>query len=132
MTAPPITGEAQFPGDPSAPRQARSFLRVELDRMDVGEATIETTLLLASELVTNAVLHARTDLRVRYLVEPACLRVEVLDGNSRMPAAVAAPLDATSGRGLALVQSLANTWGIDTTDEGKAVWFEIPMSTVDV
>ena len=40
---------------------------------------------------------------------------------------VAAPLDATSGRGLALVQSLADNWGIERTPVGKTVWFEIPL-----
>ena len=127
MTAVAITGEASFGADLSEVGRARSFLRTELGDRDVDDEAIYTTVLLASELVTNGVLHARTDLVVRYLLYPDCVRVEVLDGNSRMPGPVAAPLDATSGRGLALVQSLADNWGIERTPVGKTVWFEIPL-----
>lgn len=130
MTAAAITGEAPLGADLSEVGRARSFLRAELGDRGLDDEVIYTTVLLASELLTNGLLHARTDLLVRFLLHPDCVRVEVLDGNSRLPAAVAAPLDATSGRGLALVQSLADNWGIERTTAGKTVWFEIPLSPV--
>lgn len=126
MTATAVTGEAVFGADLASAGQARSFLRGEFATLDVDDDVVDTILLLTSELVTNAVLHARTDLIVRYVLHPDCVRIEVLDGNSRLPSPVAAPLDATSGRGLALVQSLADNWGIERTPGGKTVWIEIP------
>ena len=130
MTATAVTGEAVFGADLASAGQARSFLRAELATLDLDDDVVDTIVLLASELVTNAVLHARTDLIVRYMLHPGCVRIEVLDGNSRLPSPVAAPLDATSGRGLALVQSLADNWGIERTAGGKTVWIEIPTLAI--
>jgi hypothetical protein len=58
------------------------------------------------------------------------LRVEVHDGNSRHPTPSPAPADATSGRGLHLVESLAERWGVEGTPDGKVVWFELPFARI--
>ena len=81
-----------------------------------------------SELVTNACLHARTEIILRYSVGPTVVRVEVTDGNTTRPATADAPDDAIAGRGLAIVGALAARWGVDPVDDGKAVWFELSIS----
>lgn len=83
--------------------------------------------LLVSELATNAVLHARSDFSVRLVVRSGRIRVEVADHNSRLPTYAAVSPDAYSGRGLMLVQYLADDWGVDSHgSEGKTIWFEVP------
>jgi anti-sigma regulatory factor (Ser/Thr protein kinase) len=78
--------------------------------------------LVAHELVTNAVQHARTDFVVRVDVCADAVRVEVHDDNPRRPILNTPPPFATSGRGLALVTSLADEWGVDADDDSKVVW----------
>ena len=107
---------------------ARRFLRHELEDLAVPEPPMEATVLLTNELVSNAVLHARTDVELRLLTYPDVVRVEVHDGNSRRPDPAMAPADATSGRGLLMVEALAQRWGVQGTSHGKFVWFELPIA----
>ena len=88
---------------------------------------VDLVVLLVSELATNAVLHARTDYVVRVAVDEAGqrARVEVEDANERPPSIAHTPPEATSGRGLHLVQSLAESWGVEGRMAGKLVWFEL-------
>lgn len=88
---------------------------------------MEATVLLTNELVSNAVLHARTEMELRLVTADDRVRVEVHDGNSRRPPPPTTPVDATSGRGLVMVQALADRWGIDGTQHGKCIWFELPI-----
>jgi anti-sigma regulatory factor (Ser/Thr protein kinase) len=63
---------------------------------------------------------------VRARITAGRLRVEVVDGSSTLPAApVPAPLDAEGGRGLVLVEALADRWGVERRAEGKCLWFEL-------
>ena len=109
---------------------ARRFLRHELEELEVGEPPREATVLLTNELISNAVLHARTDMELRVRTWDDVLRVEVHDGNTRRPIPSLTPSDATSGRGLHLVESLADRWGVDGTPDGKVVWFELPIARI--
>ncbi|MEU7412013.1 ATP-binding protein [Streptomyces sp. NPDC042638] len=82
--------------------------------------------LLTSELVTNALLHTDDDAVLTAVVEPGGLRVEVRDFVARRPEPYAPVTDDdTHGRGLLLVQSLADTWGVRSHGVGKSVWFEL-------
>ena len=117
-----------FEPDVNAAAAARQFLRSQLEQLSIPDPPFETAVLLTSELVSNALLHARTSVDLTLITSPACVRVEVHDGNSRRPVASATPDDATSGRGLMMVQALAGAWGVDGTVEGKTVWFELPFS----
>ena len=110
---------------PMSAAVARRFVRSRLDELAVPEPPLEDAVLLTSELVTNALLHARTDLEVRLSTSRHRVRVEVHDGDKHRPRASSAPSDATSGRGLLLVQHVADEWGIDRAVGGKAVWFEM-------
>jgi anti-sigma regulatory factor (Ser/Thr protein kinase) len=82
--------------------------------------------LLASELVTNVVLHAGTPFEMaltRDDSEP--LRVEVRDGSRRAPRRHRYPQDASTGRGMMLIETLALRHGVEVRADGKLVWFEL-------
>jgi anti-sigma regulatory factor (Ser/Thr protein kinase) len=86
--------------------------------------------LLATEVATNAILHAESTMTVivRYL--GPVVRVEVGDGSRELPVpAMPGPRD-LSGRGLQLVRSLASDWGVKLTRTGKRVWFEVSADGV--
>ena len=103
---------------------ARAFLAEALTAF--SDEVVLMAQLLASELVTNAVLHARTPLVLGVELDGPRLRVTVEDGSAGLPARRRASHDATQGRGLVLVESLASAWGCDLTTRGKRVWFELP------
>lgn len=130
---------------PAPPREARLRLRAEtaeiaevrrllrrllaswrLDKL-LEEGDVE---LLASETATNAVRHAGTEATVvvRYLGD--CVRVEVGDGSRAQPQVRSARPEDTSGRGMALVETLSSRWGVTPTTDGKWVWFEVPARPV--
>ena len=125
MTVADVTREFE----PTAPSvwQARRFLRQALqDLLTEGDNDdlVDTLLIAANELATNAVLHARTEFTVRIAVDTIHVRIEVKDENSRLPQPCLAPADATSGRGLAIIDSSGLHWGIDRHPGGKTVWLQ--------
>jgi anti-sigma regulatory factor (Ser/Thr protein kinase) len=84
--------------------------------------------LLANELATNAVLHARGPFEVLLRRGATRIRVSVRDDNTRLPDVCPVPADAMSGRGLAMVVALADDWGIDAVaGRGKTIWFELDI-----
>ncbi|MEV6615809.1 ATP-binding protein [Streptomyces sp. NPDC051051] len=86
----------------------------------------ETAELLTSELVTNALVHTDRDAVLTATVGPDGLRVEVRDFAAGRPRPRRRDAEeGTHGRGLVLVQSLADAWGVRTHGIGKAVWFEL-------
>lgn len=103
-------------------RELREFLRHRSD-----EEQTEAAELLVSELVTNALIHTRHGAVVTATATPARLRVEVQDFASEdLPASyVPNADDGTHGRGLILVRSLADAWGVEAQAVGKVVWFEL-------
>ena len=80
-----------------------------------------------SELVTNAVSHVGTGVRLRVERLPSGVRVRVYDsGDDRLPAPRReVPPDEPTGRGLLIVDNVADRWGVERTDAGKQVWFEL-------
>lgn len=91
----------------------------------VPEDLRQTATLLTSELVTNAVLHTATDVTVTAEVAPGSVRVEVADGSTELPTIKDYGADAATGRGLTVLDSLADQWGTRIDDLGKVVWFEL-------
>lgn len=89
------------------------------------DALVDTTVLLVSEVVTNAVLHARTDLTLTLSREGDGVRIEVADGSSLPPALRWHSPTATTGRGLRLLDMLADSWAAESTASGKTVWFAV-------
>jgi anti-sigma regulatory factor (Ser/Thr protein kinase) len=105
---------------PSAVRDARRFVADSV----AGDARDVATL-LASELVTNGILHARTPLTVGVTNGDRRVLVTVADGDPSHPI-VRPPDDGRpSGRGLVLVDALAAQWGVDASGTGKTVWFTV-------
>jgi len=80
---------------------------------------------LVSELATNAVIHARTPFTITVSRDGDTIRVGVHDRSAVSPRRRAYGLDATTGRGLRLVATIASNWGIDAEPGGKVVWFEV-------
>ncbi|MFE4593224.1 ATP-binding protein [Streptomyces laurentii] len=82
--------------------------------------------LLTSELVTNALVHTDHGAVVTATVVPEQLRVEVRDFVPGIdPPRVPYADDGTHGRGLVLVEALADSWGVENQGVGKVVWFEL-------
>jgi DNA-binding response OmpR family regulator len=114
-----------FEQDATSPRAARRFVSEVLTDWDDGDLT-DTVTLLVSELVTNAVVHAGSDVEVSVRLTATAARVEVTDTSAEAIAPRDAGSDEDSGRGLALVGTLARRWGVrPAPDGGKTVWFEI-------
>lgn len=112
--------------DPGMVAVARHFVARTLRLWEVDDEHLDEAMLLTSELLSNAVLHARTDARLTvHSREDGTLRIEVADENPRLPITVAPPEDAQSGRGLWLVETLSSAWGVERTGTGKTVWFEL-------
>jgi PAS domain S-box-containing protein len=93
----------------------------EADRPDL----IEVAELVVSELVTNSLVHAGTDVEVVAQVSTSGLRVEVSDDSSHLPATKRYSVMASTGRGLRLVEDLADRWGAHPRPRGKTVWVEL-------
>lgn len=114
-------------GDLRAVAGVRALLRERLYRWGLP-ALIDTVELLASEVVTNALVHTvrGATLTVTLTDGPSArLRIEVYDFAAHCPKARAASDHASNGRGLLIVQSLSDAWGVRTQPLGKTVWFEL-------
>ncbi|WP_419724001.1 ATP-binding protein [Streptomyces pratensis] len=91
-----------------------------------GPEQIDVAELLVSELVTNALIHTRHGAVVTATATATALRVGVQDFAADLPAPyVPNADDGTHGRGLILVRSLADAWGVEARALGKVVWFEL-------
>ena len=110
-------------GEPRSAWQARRFLAQLLEDAGRGE-WVDAAALAISELVTNGVIHAHTDLEIVGRVEADHVRVEVRDFNATLPSARAYDDHATTGRGLELVAAVSMAHGVDSLGPaGKVVWF---------
>lgn len=103
---------------------ARRFVECALGRWGATEI-LEDVQLLASELVTNAVLHARTTIELVLTQAQDVVRLEVHDRRAGLESVT--PVE--RGRGLQLVEGLTQRWGIVDDGGGKVVWLEIPCPT---
>jgi anti-sigma regulatory factor (Ser/Thr protein kinase) len=117
--------QLDLPATAQAAGTARQALRVML--MQAGRADLQdVALLLVTELVANAARHVGGTVRVRAGVRAGGLLVEVSDELPGGPLLPGTPdLLHESGRGLLLVERLADRWGSDPLPTGKRVWFEL-------
>lgn len=106
---------------------ARHWITEQL--ADLPRDIADTAGLLVSELVTNAVLHAATSLAVSVHRFDDRIRVDVADGSPAFPSPRDYGVDATTGRGLTLLEVLPTAWGVEAFPWGKVVWFELPVDT---
>jgi serine phosphatase RsbU (regulator of sigma subunit) len=116
---------ASFPEGPEAASAVRRWIRQSSRGLD--RVLREDTVLLATELVTNAVRHGRGEVAVRLWPGPDVVRVEVSDANPHRPEPGGYDLDAEDGRGLLIVGALSSRWGTAPLPggAGKTVWFEL-------
>ncbi len=118
---------ARFPNQPDSVTEARQFAAHHLSGSVTAQA-LEDVVLAISELATNAIKHAHSSFVLSLDLTEEMLRVEVTDADSRpvvVPSAVAL---ADTGRGLRIVQALADQWGIDASSPGsKRVWFTVRL-----
>ncbi|MGN6522592.1 MAG: PAS domain S-box protein [Actinomycetes bacterium] len=124
----PLSGEQRhvtLPPAPESARQARRFVADVLTAVGADEF-VDTATLLTSELVTNGIVHAHTELRLLVEATRAWVRVEVVDGNPMLPTRRGYDEQAQTGRGLEMVELLAADFGMQPlVDDGKRVWFRL-------
>jgi anti-sigma regulatory factor (Ser/Thr protein kinase) len=115
--------------NPSVP-EARQFVAESLG--SIPPEVRSTAMLLVSELATNAIVHATStfEVTIAYPTPSGRVRIEVTDIDETQPAPLQPPPNVPHGRGLLLVASLADEWGIlrRTGRPGKTVWFELALS----
>jgi hypothetical protein len=120
----PIEAHHHFEPQPASVRAARHAVAAALVASRYA-GDHDTVLLLASELITNAVRHAATPFDLSILVEGIGVTVAVVDHDQRHPPRLRNPSpEATSGRGLRIVDQLSSRWGTEPLDgDAKRVWF---------
>ena len=132
-TSSPSLGEARraeltLRPEPASVPQARRFV-ASLDFASGSDQ--EKLALLTAEIVTNAILHGRTALRLEAIEVPDGIRVSVTDGNANPPVVKNYGPSSPTGRGLRIVESMADRWGFDEVGSGKTVWFELARVEVE-
>ncbi|MDQ3423106.1 MAG: ATP-binding protein [Actinomycetota bacterium] len=107
-----------------AATQARRHVRQKLVAWELDEL-VDPVVLLTSEVVTNALLHAGTVITVAVRREGTGVRVEVGDGSGVQPVQRRRSATATTGRGVQLLESVSDGWGSTAVGVGKLVWFRV-------
>jgi anti-sigma regulatory factor (Ser/Thr protein kinase) len=131
-----LVATAAYQPEPTAAAAARRFVRDTLQTWLIsgaaadGNGLVDDAVLLTSELVTNAVVHAGTPVEVTCKLTGGGVEVVVSDGHpTRLvpepPENEHIPAERTSGRGLLLPAALASAWGVTYGRSAKAVWFRI-------
>lgn len=115
---------ARLAADRVAASEARRLVRKRLDHI-VAPCTLDDVLLIVSELVTNAVLHGgHGDVEMQIAFDGCSVTGSVCDEGPGFERRAPAPrAGRIGGRGLALVEQVADGWGVD--DEAAHVWFQI-------
>jgi anti-sigma regulatory factor (Ser/Thr protein kinase) len=108
---------------PGSVPEARRFVA---SLVFVGELDLDRLALLTAEIVTNAILHAGTPLKLEVIeLVGAGVRVSVTDGIANPPVKKDYGPSSPTGRGLHIVEAMADRWGFDRSASGKTVWFEL-------
>ncbi|MEU0585869.1 ATP-binding protein [Streptomyces sp. NPDC006132] len=117
---------------PSAEREARAEVRRQLEGWGLAERgeVADVAELLVGELATNALVHAESRFRLTLFAAHGVLRCEVADSGRRVPRVLEAGTG-ESGRGMFLVDALAQRWGCHRDGPGKTVWFELGTCGAD-
>lgn len=125
------TVRTALPAGTMAVPAARRFVAAILDAWRLPEQTRETTELVVSELVGNAVEHGGglTELGLTLLGET--VRVDVLDDNPELPVMLSPTPFEARHRGLLIVAALSTRWGSERVGSGKSVWAELPFPAAD-
>ncbi|MPZ73007.1 MAG: MerR family transcriptional regulator [Nitriliruptorales bacterium] len=114
----------RFECSPVNAAAARTFVADAVEALDL-RLDLDIVELLVSEVATNAIRHARTSFTVSVSVPEAgnAVRVEVSDESTMAPRRIEP--SGEGGFGLGIIEAMAQRWGVDANDTGKAVWFEL-------
>ncbi len=124
-----VTTSATYAPAPESVGAARRFVGGVLRTRGCSDDAIEDATLLTSEIVTNAVVHARTELKLHLSVSSGTIRVEVDDQGMGATVLTYAEPDEVRGRGLSIVEALADRWGEEHRAGGRhRVWFELAVN----
>lgn len=116
---------ARFYPDMTNGHGVRLFVEAELRRQPVAEETLFMAQLLATELVTNAVRHARSPVDLTVARQENRIRLEARDDSTSPPSPHPPDTD-TRHRGLLILEDLSQDWGVEVKDpNGKVVWCEV-------
>lgn len=119
-------GEITLSPDTAAPGHARAWLRERLDTWLLSRH-VDDLQLVVSELVTNAVLHARSTVEISVSVGEGVIELSVSDTDGRAPEPRSAgEVWDEGGRGLTLVSALSDDWGVAHRSNGKQIWVRLP------
>ena len=120
-----------LPADLRAIGDARSFASATLARWGLSPLT-DTVTLLASEMVTNAMVHTEGPATLELRRDGGTVRLRVTDADTRPPQLRDGPepdLESDGGRGMVLVEALSSTWGVEPSGSGKTVWADVDPVT---
>ena len=120
--------ETQLPSSVSSPQLARAFLRSTLKTWKL-DGFGDVTELLVTELVANVVTHVGSPMTLRVQRNHSTMRVEIEDPSPDLPVVRHPGAAEEHGRGVLLIERLANAWGVEPRSDGKTVWFELDVST---
>ena len=126
-----LIAAADFDPEPSAVAEARAFVRDTLVSwgLPAGDDILADAVLLASELVTNAIVHAGTMVQLTCRLNGATVEISVLDRHPARfipdPPSPAVNVERPSGRGLLLPAALSSSWGVTYAPAAKVVWFRL-------
>lgn len=113
-----------LPADGRAASVARGLVRRRLHDWNLDDL-LDTAVLLTSEVVTNVILHTASAPGLGLVRDGAGVRVTVVDGSPIPPRCRSHSATATTGRGMQMLQDLADAWGWAPVGAGKAVWFSL-------
>jgi anti-sigma regulatory factor (Ser/Thr protein kinase) len=122
-----MEAQAAFPAELRSAAEARRFAERTLEGWGCG-ALVESARLLVSELVVNAVIHAHSTARLVLRFDGDRLHVAVSDRSTAAPRRRSYSPTATTGRGLMILDAVADEWGVDIGADSKTVWFALAAS----
>lgn len=119
----------ELPHHAASIARARTFVRQLCAGAGLSVDLGETAALLTSEMVTNSLVHGRSEAHLSVTADDSGLLVEVGDDDVRPPRPQRTTEESLGGRGLVIVEHLATDWGTYPTPGGKVVWFRLDQSS---
>jgi hypothetical protein len=124
----PLRQSIDLQPDPDSAAIGRRFLRQTLGGWAVPMDAAEQAVLVAGELLSNAILHAGTPLSLEITYAAPIVRIAVRDGSLTPPSVRSYRKDSMTGRGLRLVGMTSRSWGVEPLSDGKVVWATVDGS----
>lgn len=119
-----------LPPHPISVQAARAFVTEVCLKAGVVGDPRDVAVLLTSETVTNAIIHARSETSLTVTTRARSLLIEVTDDDPQVVVAGEQSASSVGGRGLSMLDVLAESWGVENTGSGKSVWFHVGVPDV--